>query len=92
MDHDPYPGPRYVDTAEAARILGMRPVTLAKMRGRGEGPPYRNHGRLVRYAIPDLVAWSDSHLAAPVRRAPPPRPAPARKGPAARRSRGRGAR
>lgn len=79
MDDGPRPGPRYVTTDEAALILGMKPVTLAKMRGRGEGPRYRNHGRLVRYSVPDLVAWSDAHVAAPVRRAPARRNRPARK-------------
>jgi len=32
------------------------------MRQNGGGPPYRKHGRYVRYHIADLEAWSLSNL------------------------------
>jgi predicted DNA-binding transcriptional regulator AlpA len=45
-------------TEAAARYLGLARSTLAKMRVRGDGPPYAKAGsRVVVYDIADLNAW-----------------------------------
>ena len=49
--------PRYLDTAQAARYLGLSPSTLARMRVTGEGPRYSKAGRRVIYDIRDLDDW-----------------------------------
>lgn len=49
---------QFMDTKTAAAYLGLSPATLTKWRVFGGGPRYRKHGRLVRYAISDLEAWS----------------------------------
>ena len=43
---------------EAAEYLGLAPSTLAKMRLRGDGPPYAKLGkRVVVYETCDLERW-----------------------------------
>jgi predicted DNA-binding transcriptional regulator AlpA len=45
-------------TEAAARYLGLARSTLAKMRVRGDGPPYSKAGaRVVVYDIKDLNDW-----------------------------------
>ena len=45
-------------TEAAARYLGLAPSTLAKMRVRGDGPPYSKAGaRIVVYDIDDIDDW-----------------------------------
>ena len=45
-------------TEAAARYVGLRPQTLAKMRVRGDGPPFSKTGkRVVVYDVRDLEAW-----------------------------------
>src|ERR1700722_8731581 len=46
-----------LDTAAAARQLGVSPSFLAKARMQGVGPRYRKLGRAVRYAHSDLDHW-----------------------------------
>jgi len=47
-----------VRPVEAAAFLGMSPSTLAKMRLRGDGPPYAKLGkRIVLYDVCDLESW-----------------------------------
>ena len=58
--------PRYLNTREAAAILGISERTLERCRGRGEGPPFRKLGRSVRYAQSDLDGWADGRLREPV--------------------------
>lgn len=42
----------------AAEYLGLATSTLAKMRVRGDGPPYAKAGRrVVIYDVDDLEAW-----------------------------------
>jgi len=42
----------------AARYVGLAPSTLAKMRVRGDGPPFAKAGaRVVVYDIRDLDDW-----------------------------------
>jgi excisionase family DNA binding protein len=50
----------FLSTKEAAEWLGLKPNTLDKMRAYGGGPPYRKHGRYVRYYRRDLLAWSEA--------------------------------
>lgn len=48
-------------SSEAAEYLGLAPATLAKMRMRGDGPPFVKVGhRLVAYREADLVAWTQA--------------------------------
>jgi excisionase family DNA binding protein len=47
-------------TREAAAWLGLTRNTLEKWRVHGGGPPYRKHGRYVRYHNDDLIAWSEA--------------------------------
>jgi Helix-turn-helix domain len=51
----------FLNTAEAASWLRLTKNTLEKMRVQGRGPPYRKHGRYVRYHIEDLVEWSHAN-------------------------------
>ena len=41
----------------AAAFLGLSTSTLAKLRGRGDGPPFSKIGRAVVYDPADLKAW-----------------------------------
>lgn len=50
----------YLTTKEAAALLKLAPATLKNMRVKSVGPKYRKHGRVVRYHIDDLNAWSAS--------------------------------
>lgn len=43
------PLPPYVDTKEAARLLGLTVKGLEAMRARGYGPPFVRVGRRIRY-------------------------------------------
>ena len=45
---------------EAARILKVSLSWLAKARMRGDGPPYIQFGRAVRYTDQALVHWTKS--------------------------------
>jgi len=49
---------RFLRAPDAANFLSLSVSTLAKMRLRGDGPPYSKAGpRTVIYSIDDLVAW-----------------------------------
>ena len=53
---------QYLDTEAAGRMLSISPATLTTWRVRGGGPPFRKvggDGRLVRYALADLVAFAE---------------------------------
>ena len=52
--------PHLLDTAAAARLLGLSPKTLEAYRLRGSGPAYYKAGR-VRYRREDLLAWLEAH-------------------------------
>ena len=45
------------DTPETASYLAVAEQTLRKMRVDGDGPPFVQMGRAVRYRIVDLDAW-----------------------------------
>lgn len=57
---EPHLDSPYLTTNEAAALLKLAPGTLKNMRVRRAGPRYRKHGRLIRYHIDDLNAWSAS--------------------------------
>jgi len=49
--------------ADAARYLALSPSTLAKMRLRGDGPPFIKAGpRAVAYRRTDLDSWLEARL------------------------------
>ncbi|ODU68446.1 MAG: hypothetical protein ABT11_16775 [Novosphingobium sp. SCN 66-18] len=48
----------FLPVKQAAHYLGLAAKTLANLRSRGEGPPFRRHGGQVRYHINDLEEWS----------------------------------
>lgn len=48
----------FLTAKEAAFHLGLAVVTLKEMRRKGTGPKCRKHGRVWRYHIDDLEAWS----------------------------------
>jgi hypothetical protein len=61
-----------LDTAAAAQWLaahGIRrsPLTLRKLRCLGGGPPYRLLNGKPYYTEPDLIAWIEGRLSAPLR-------------------------
>ena len=49
--------PRYLNTREAAEIVGMSPRTLEYYRTTGQGPAYFKLGGRVRYALEDIERW-----------------------------------
>ena len=49
--------PEMLDTAGAARYIGLSKSTLEKMRVVGNSPPYYKYARVVRYRPQDLDAW-----------------------------------
>ncbi|HTM81576.1 helix-turn-helix domain-containing protein [Asticcacaulis sp.] len=51
-------GSPFLNTAQAAFYMSMALKTLEQMRSEGRGPPYRRHGRHIRYHIDDLDTWS----------------------------------
>jgi excisionase family DNA binding protein len=51
-------GSPFLNTAQAAHYVGLSRRTLEKMRLEARGPAFRKHGRIVRYHIADLDAWS----------------------------------
>jgi predicted DNA-binding transcriptional regulator AlpA len=53
-----------VDTATAAKYVGLAKNTLEKMRLYGGGPRFSKYGRAVRYSIGELDAWIEKNSAA----------------------------
>ena len=57
------PPSRYLRTPAAAAYPGLSTFTLAKMRLRGDGPPYSKSGaRIVVYDVADLDAYLAARL------------------------------
>jgi predicted DNA-binding transcriptional regulator AlpA len=51
-------GERFLRTEDAARVVGLSPLTLNKLRSVGGGPPFRSLGRrCVVYDRKDLIEW-----------------------------------
>lgn len=46
-----------LNTDALAAELGLAPITLRKLRMRGDGPPFVKVGRSVRYRADDVRAW-----------------------------------
>ena len=51
---------KYLNTAEAARVLGLAPKTLARYRCTGKGPVYCRFSNRVRYRLEDLDDWAET--------------------------------
>ncbi|MBB5685657.1 helix-turn-helix transcriptional regulator [Sphingobium boeckii] len=51
-----------VDTAIAAKRLGLSKKTLTNRRIYGGGPPFLKMGKAVRYRVSDLDAWVAAHV------------------------------
>ncbi len=51
-------GSPFLSTEQAAFYLGLSARKMQAMRATGSGPPFRRHGRYVRYHIDDLDSWS----------------------------------
>lgn len=67
------PTSRWLSTAEAASILGVRPRMLEDWRLRDVGPPFARHSpRMVRYLLQDILDWARSNTHRPS--GPPPDP------------------
>lgn len=49
--------PRNMTTQEVAAYLGIAVATLEGWRQRGEGPPFLQFGRAIRYARADVEAY-----------------------------------
>lgn len=47
---------------EAAKILEVRPSTLARWRWAGRGPRYAKYGKVIRYRREDIDAFIQAHL------------------------------
>lgn len=54
--------PIFINTTEAARLLGVSPSTLEKWRFHKtpDSPPSVRIGRAVRYKVDDLRAWANA--------------------------------
>src|SRR5262249_55557419 len=50
----------FLNAPEAAAWLRVSPVTLARWRIEGRGPPHHRFGRRVTYSLSDLIAWADA--------------------------------
>ncbi|NMZ47042.1 helix-turn-helix transcriptional regulator [Pseudomonas oryzihabitans] len=50
----------YINNAQAADIIGIKPTTLEIWRIHGKGPAFRKFGRSIRYVKSEVVAWLDS--------------------------------
>ena len=67
--------PAFMDTREAAALLGLSPRTLDTYRSTGAGPSYYRLGGSVRYPETDLAAW-DAGRGRPRRHEAAPRASP----------------
>lgn len=53
-----------VQSAQAARVLGVSKCTMATWRNRGTGPPVHYSGTKPVYYVSELHAWQDESTAA----------------------------
>jgi hypothetical protein len=54
-----------LNNSEAAKALGIAPVTLSHLRAAGGGPAYTKIGRSIRYRRCDLEAFQLASLVRP---------------------------
>lgn len=55
-------GTPFLNARQAAQFLALSHRTLEKMRCEKTGPQYRKHGRIVRYHVDQLIAWSEERV------------------------------
>lgn len=66
MDANDSLAAEYLDTVQAAELMGMRPQTLHNWRFRGVGPAYTAiSGRAIRYHIDDLRKFMQARRVVP---------------------------
>ena len=51
----------YLNTAQAADMLGLSPKTLCTWRALDKGPKFYKFNRAVVYKVEDLEAWISEH-------------------------------
>jgi len=61
---------QFITEKQAARHLALSISLLQKQRHLQQGPPYYKIGRAVRYYLPDLIAFAESHRIEPRSSAP----------------------
>ena len=52
----------FLNTAEAARRLGLAKKTLERWRWAGDGPPFAKLGRATRYDVRLLDEWASKRI------------------------------
>lgn len=52
----------FLNTFEAAEMLGVRPATVRTWRSLGKGPRFYKFNRAVFYKAEDLEAWLSEHF------------------------------
>jgi hypothetical protein len=55
----------WLDTIEAAELLGTTPAALSQQRQRKLGAPYHKFGKNIRYLRSDLMEWAAEHRVTP---------------------------
>ena len=61
-------GSPFLTTAQTAHYLRISMRTLDSLTEKGEGPPFRTHGRLKCFHIAEIDAWSEEHKRRSTRR------------------------
>lgn len=64
----------YLTTEDLASRYDLKPSTIKRWRTRGEGPAFYTVGRLgltpgsplIRYKLPDVLAWEQTHNITPI--------------------------
>jgi predicted DNA-binding transcriptional regulator AlpA len=51
----------FVNTAEAAKYMGLARGSVYNMRSKGRGPDFYKFRHLVKYRLSDLRKWMDQH-------------------------------
>lgn len=51
-----------LNTAEVAKILGYKEVSIIRMRQPGKGSAYFKQGRYVKYRPPDVEVWVNANM------------------------------
>jgi predicted DNA-binding transcriptional regulator AlpA len=51
----PIPETEYLDTKQAAKLLGVSRKGLESLRARGDGPPYIRIGKAIRYPVATIA-------------------------------------
>lgn len=51
----------YLNTAQAAEMLGVRPATMRTWRALDKGPKFYKSSRSVFFKVEDIEAWISEH-------------------------------